>query len=126
MTTEKTKGYRHLPAFLLLALAHGPGHGAALHSRMQGLLPVRGVDSGAIYRTLATLEADGEIVGEWDVSGRGPAKKTYRLTERGWERLEFWREDITYRARLLAAFLEDADAVLAGPRGEGDEPCQKL
>ena len=36
MSPEKIKGYRHLPAFLLLALAHGPGHGAAAsrhHSR---------------------------------------------------------------------------------------------
>ncbi|EFL52530.1 transcriptional regulator, PadR-like family [Solidesulfovibrio fructosivorans JJ]] len=125
MATEKTKGYRHLHAFLLLALAHGPGHGAALRGRMQGLLPVRGVDSGAVYRTLATLEADGEVVGAWDVSERGPAKKTYQLTERGWERLKFWRGDIAYRARLLAAFLEDADAVLAGERVKGDATCEK-
>jgi DNA-binding PadR family transcriptional regulator len=124
MPPEKTKGYRHLPAFLLLALAHGPGHGAALLARIRELLPVRGVDSGAIYRTLATLEADGEIVGEWDTSGRGPAKKTYSLTPAGRERLAFWREDIAYRARLLAAFLDDVDTVLAAGR-EQEAPCPR-
>lgn len=111
MPPGKIKGYRHLPAFLLLTLAHGPGHGAAVHARMQALLPLRDVDSGAVYRTLNALEADGEITGEWDTSGRGPAKKTYRLTPTGWERLDFWREDIAYRVRLLTTFLDTAGSV---------------
>ncbi len=114
MPPEKIKGYRHLPAFLLLALAHGPGHGAAVHARMQALLPLRGVDSGAVYRTLGALEAEGRIVGEWDTAGPGPARKVYRLTPAGWDRLDFWREDIEYRVRLLHTFLETAQAVQAG------------
>lgn len=114
MVSDKIKGYRHLPAFLLLALAHGPGHGAALSARMHELLPLSGVDTGAVYRTLNALEEDGHAVGEWDTSGRGPARKIYRLTQTGWARLDFWREDIAYRARLLAVFLKSADAVQAG------------
>jgi len=113
MPPEKIKGYRHLPAFLLLALAHGPGHGAAVHARIRSLLPLRGVDSGAVYRTLNALEADGEIAGVWDTSGRGPAKKTYHMTPAGWERLDFWRQDIEYRVRLLQTFLDAAGAVQA-------------
>jgi DNA-binding PadR family transcriptional regulator len=112
MFPEKPKGYRHLPAFLLLTLAHGPGHGAALLSRLHDLLPVTGVDTGALYRTLVSLEDRGEIASQWNTSGRGPAKKTYQLTETGWERLAFWREDILYRVRLLTAFLDDSRQLL--------------
>jgi PadR family transcriptional regulator, regulatory protein PadR len=118
MAPGKNKGYRHLPAFLLLALAHGPGHGAALCARMCELLPLSGVDTGAVYRTLNVLESDGEIVGEWNTAGRGPAKKTYRLTEGGWERLAYWRRDIAYRVRLLTTFLEDSGAALAQRQGD--------
>lgn len=129
MSPEKRKASRHLPAFLLLALAHGPGHGAALLGRMGDLLPVRGVDSGAVYRTLAGLEADGAIEGCWDTSGKGPAKKIYRLTEAGWKRLDFWREDIAYRVRLLNTFLQLADAVAAtAPHATSQTeaaPCRK-
>lgn len=113
MKSNKTKGYRHIPAFILLALAHEPGHGAAILARMQTLLPVRNVDSGAVYRTLATLERAGEIAGAWDTDSPGPAKKIYHLTPIGRERLAFWREDILYRVRLLTAFLDRSRDVLA-------------
>ena len=113
MEPTKLKGYRHLPAFILLTLADAPGHGAAVYARMREILPLTSLDSGAVYRTLATLEADGEVEGVWDTSGRGPAKKIYRLTPTGWERLDFWRTDIEYRVRLLNTFLDAARDVQA-------------
>lgn len=111
MTPDKIKGYRHLPAFILLTLAQGPAHGAAVLGRMRDVLPLVNLDSGAVYRTLASLEADGEIAGDWDTSGRGPARKVYRLTPAGWDRLDYWRTDIAYRVRLLETFLEAASTV---------------
>jgi len=111
MAPDKIKGYRHLPAFLLLALAQAPGHGAALFARLGEILPLMNLDSGAVYRTLASLEADGEVAGTWDTSGRGPAKKIYHITAVGWKRLDFWREDIAYRVRLLETFLDTARTV---------------
>lgn len=117
MSIDKIKGYRHLPAFLLLALAQAPGHGAALFARLGEILPLVNLDSGAVYRTLAALEADGEVAGTWDTAGRGPARKIYQITRLGWERLDFWREDIAYRVRLLQTFLESAREVQAR-RGE--------
>ena len=113
MTPDKIKGYRHLPAFILLTLAQGPGYGAAILARMREILPLPSLDSGAVYRTLGALETDGEIEGEWDTSGRGPAKKIYRLTPTGWERLDFWRQDIEYRVALLNTFLDAARDVQA-------------
>lgn len=111
MAADKIKGYRHLPAFLLLALAQAPGHGAALFARLGEILPLVNLDSGAVYRTLAALEADGEVAGTWDTTGRGPAKKIYHITPHGWERLDYWREDIAYRVRLLTTFLDSAREV---------------
>jgi len=113
MSPEKIKGYRHLPAFVLLALAQEPAYGAALMGRMRDILPLVNLDSGAVYRTLGALEADGEVTGAWDTSGRGPAKKIYRITPLGWERLDYWRTDIAYRVRLLETFLGAARDVQA-------------
>jgi PadR family transcriptional regulator, regulatory protein PadR len=123
MPPEKIKGYRHLPAFILLTVAQGPSHGAAIHARMQATLPLHNVDTGAVYRTLGALERDGEIAGEWDTSGRGPAKKVYSMTALGWKRLEFWRADIEYRVQLLQTFLDATHDVLAH-RPEST-PCDK-
>jgi len=116
---KKLKGYRHLPAFVLLAVAREPGHGAAIWARLREMLPLQGVDSGAIYRTLAGLEAEGEVQGAWDTSGRGPARKIYTLTPAGWERLDFWCEDIAYRMRLLEAFLDAAATARSNRPGAG-------
>ena len=113
MKPDKVKGYRHLPAFILLALARDIGHGAAVVARLREILPLPSLDSGAVYRTLGALEADGEIEGEWDTSGRGPARKIYRITPSGWERLDFWRRDIEYRVSLLNTFLAAARDVQA-------------
>jgi len=85
MPPKKTKSCRHLPAFLLLAPGHG--RGAALFARMHALLPLSGVDTGAVYRTLNALEAQSEVAGSWDTNVPGPARKIYRLTDAGWERL---------------------------------------
>lgn len=113
MPSCKRKGSRHLPAFILLILGQGPAHGAAILGRLQATLPLVNPDSGGVYRTLAGLEADGEVAGAWDTSGRGPAKKVYRLTPLGWERLDAWRVDITCRVRLFTAFLQAAEDVQA-------------
>lgn len=97
---------RHLPAFILLALTEGPQHGhairAALHERVTDF---KG-DPGAIYRTLQTLEAAGEVKAHWDTGTRGPARKVYELTPEGWERLGFWEEDIRKRLGFLQGFLD--------------------
>jgi DNA-binding PadR family transcriptional regulator len=79
MASEKIKGYRHLPAFILLTLAQAPGHGAALYARLGEILPVVNLDSGAVYRTLATLEAAGEVAGTWDTSEIGRASCRERV-----------------------------------------------
>ena len=117
MAAPKNKGYRHLPAFILLAAAQAPGHGADLLARIRSLLPEASLDSGAVYRTLNALEREGELAATWDTAGPGPARKVYRLTPSGWERLDFWRADIAHRLTLLGRFLEAASNVQAARPG---------
>ena len=131
MSPPQNKGYRHLPAFILLAAAQAPGHGADILARIRSLLPEASLDSGAVYRTLNALEREGELTATWDTTGPGPARKVYRLTPSGWERLDFWRADIAHRLILLGRFLEtasDVQAVRPAPEtdaGTSGEPTRK-
>lgn len=106
MTARKRYQSRHLPAFILLALADSPAHGSVIHNMLIERMGLARPDTGAIYRTLQQLEQEGEVVFEWDTSGSGPAKKVYRLTPAGWEKLEEWRREIETRLANLQAFLE--------------------
>ncbi|HET9552523.1 MAG TPA: helix-turn-helix transcriptional regulator [Anaeromyxobacteraceae bacterium] len=102
---------RHLPAFILLALAEEPLHGGAILTALSDRIPRLAPDSAAVYRTLQQCEEDGEVVSEWDTSARGPARKRYRLTKAGWKKLDAWREDIEARAAALNYFLQTYEAI---------------
>lgn len=106
MTKRKRYQSRHLPAFILLALAEKPVHGSAVHTVLIERMGLAKPDTGAIYRTLQELEQEGAVVFEWDTSGSGPAKKVYRLTPAGWTKLEEWRQEIEARLANLQGFLE--------------------
>ncbi len=116
MAGRQRHQYRHLPAFILLALARGPIHGGAINSVLAERMPHFTPDSGAVYRTLQQLERDGEVVAQWDTEGHGPARKLYRLTDAGWERLDYWREDIERRVANLQHFLTLYQAVRSSGR----------
>jgi DNA-binding PadR family transcriptional regulator len=106
MPPKRKQQYRHMPAFILLALAEGPIHGGAIHAALAERMPHYKADTGAIYRTLQQLEQDGEVVSEWNTSKSGPARKIYRLTDKGWEKLEYWWQDIEMRMANLRYFIE--------------------
>lgn len=105
MSHKRKQHYRHLPAFILLALAERPIHGGAILSTLTERMPLFKPDSAAIYRTLQQLEEDGEVTSEWDTSNSGPARKLYHLTTVGWEKLDCWREDIEMRIANLQYFV---------------------
>jgi DNA-binding PadR family transcriptional regulator len=109
--TPPSRNSRHLPAFLLLALADGPVHGHAIRAALNERMPDFNVDSAAVYRTLNALEGAGEVTFQWDTESRGPARKVYQLTPTGWARLAFWEEDIRRRLGVLQTFLENAERV---------------
>ncbi len=80
-------------------------HGGALQTALNARLPALRADSAAVYRTLQQLEKDGELLSEWNTGGGGPAIRVYRLTPAGWEKLEFWLEDIRNRLDILQHFV---------------------
>ncbi|HWQ09297.1 MAG TPA: PadR family transcriptional regulator [Holophaga sp.] len=109
--TATPRHSRHLPAFILLALAHGPLHGNAIRAALTLRMPGFKVDAAAIYRALHALEAAGDVVFHWDTGIPGPARKIYELTPGGWQRLDAWEKDIRMRLEFLQVFLEDLERV---------------
>ncbi len=111
---------------LLLLLAERPGHGYDLVDRLKPF----GFDwggPGPLYQTLRRLEEAGLVVSAWDASVAGPARRTYELTDEGWEALADSAEGLDrlstrideYRARYRRV-----TRLAASPGGEkGPEPA---
>lgn len=106
MSVKKKQQYRHLPAFILLALAQEPSHGGAVMTVLSQRMPLFNPDSAAVYRSLQQLEQEGQVVATWDTGKSGPPRKIYSLTESGWQKLDSWRADIEMRLANLQYFLE--------------------
>ncbi|WP_196250825.1 PadR family transcriptional regulator [Cellulomonas sp. JZ18] len=70
----------------LALLARAPSHGYALIADLRAA-GVVGANGGTVYPLLRSLEKDGLVESAWDVSGPGPARKVFRLTDLGAERL---------------------------------------
>lgn len=82
MQRELLKG--NVPALILSVLKGGNLHGYAIareiERRSGGVLEWK---EGTLYPALHALEKDGLIVAQWELSERGPARKTYALTPEG-------------------------------------------
>jgi PadR family transcriptional regulator PadR len=86
-----------IPTLILVVLEghalHGYGIAREIEQRSADALKLR---EGTLYPALRVLEADGLIVGEWEIQPSGPARKTYSLTDEGRaeviRRTEKWRE----------------------------------
>jgi DNA-binding PadR family transcriptional regulator len=79
---------------ILLLLAEEPSHGYALLERLIELgVADKRLPLSIVYRFLRDLEGEKLAVSDQVVEeGRGPARKVYRLTAKGWEDLGFWSE----------------------------------
>lgn len=51
-------------------------------------LDVPGVKSGTLYPLLRTMEESGDIVSDWQIAERGPARKIFKITAQGRQSLE--------------------------------------
>lgn len=105
MPEKRKQQYRHLPAFILLAIADRPIHGGAIHSALMERMLKSKPDTGAVYRALQQLERNKEVKSTWDTSKSGPARKIYTITPLGWEKLDDWKKDIELRIEILNSFL---------------------
>jgi DNA-binding PadR family transcriptional regulator len=64
------------------------------------------IERGALYRTLRTLEENGNVISDWDVSGPGPARRQYKLTRDGEIHLEEWAEVMGNMAAAMSQFVD--------------------
>ena len=63
-------------------------------------------DQAGVYRILRNMEQDELVAGAWDTEGSGPARKRYRLTERGRSCLREWRRTLTEYQATVAAIIK--------------------
>ncbi len=67
------------------------------------------IERGALYRTLRTLEDNGNVISDWDVSGTGPARRRYQLTQEGEAHLVEWSEIMSNMAKSMSQFVLAVD-----------------
>lgn len=97
------------PVLLLLLRKKGQAYGYELVQEVnEHALTGSTIERGAVYRTLRTLEANGHVLSDWDVSGSGPARRHYRLTMRGEEHLQEWVVILERLAESMHGFAQEA------------------
>jgi PadR family transcriptional regulator PadR len=100
----------YLRACLLLLIGEAPAHGYDLMEQI-GVLGLRTIDAGGLYRALRVMESDGLVHSEWEHLGPGPARRTYRLTDDGREWLHAWAGALRETHRYLSHYLSRYEAV---------------
>lgn len=96
---------------VLAILADAPCHGYAIAREIERRSGAElGVQEGALYPNLRTLEQNGLIAGAWDTTESGPARKVYTLTVEGQRELE-------KRARSWRDYARGFNAILGEQNG---------
>jgi PadR family transcriptional regulator, regulatory protein PadR len=112
-TRELLKG--NTRALVLAVLREAPLHGYAIareiERRSENALKC---GEGALYPALHALEQDGLVIGRWEVTGGGPARKVYALTDDG-------AGELKRQAQAWSRFVTAVDRVMDGA-APGDEP----
>ena len=103
----------YLHACLLLLIAESPAHGYDLVVRLADL-GLDGMDSGAVYRALRTLNQEGLLESWWEESGPGPVRRRYRVSDSGAATLESWAGAVGDSASTLNSFLTRHRQLQAG------------
>jgi PadR family transcriptional regulator PadR len=66
------------------------------------------IERAALYRVLHRLEVNGNVTSEWDMENSGPARRVYRLTEKGEAHLDEWATVLDHVSRSMARFVRAA------------------
>jgi PadR family transcriptional regulator, regulatory protein PadR len=109
-----TCGLGHLyrfvePVILLLLKQRGEAHGYELAGGIAELAMTDAqIETAALYRTLRALEGNGFVISRWDVSGRGPARRLYKLSAAGADHLDEWVAVLDQMSRSMTAFIKRA------------------
>ncbi|MDQ3714966.1 MAG: PadR family transcriptional regulator [Actinomycetota bacterium] len=93
----------YLRPCLLLLVAEGTSHGYDLLDGVRALGLGR-VDPGGLYRCLRAMDEEGLVRSNWEPSSRGPARRTYILTEEGRDWLSAMAATLAEAHRALNVF----------------------
>lgn len=97
------------PVVLYLLKAKGRSYGYDLAGELkEHAMTDAEIERAALYRTLRQLEANGHVASEWETDQGGPARRVYRLTERGEEHLREWVTVLEQVSRSMGRFVEKA------------------
>jgi DNA-binding PadR family transcriptional regulator len=109
---------RWIEPFVLAMLARRDAYGYALLGRLDEMRITNGpLDVGLVYRTLRDLERIGLVSSTWADESAGPRRRSYELTQAGYEALDDWAVVMRERARLIGEFNADYLEVVTRPRG---------
>ena len=97
------------PVLLFLLKKKGRSYGYELAAELrEHALTDASIEAAALYKTLRQLEQNDCVTSEWDVTGRGPAKRVYCLTPCGEEHLAEWIAVLDHVARSMTRFVRTA------------------
>jgi PadR family transcriptional regulator, regulatory protein PadR len=115
------------PVVLLLLKIKGRSYGYDLATDVQRYaLTDAAIERAALYRTLRALEANGNLVSEWDTSQGGPARRVYALTPAGERHLEEWAEVLDHVSRSMSRFVRETRKLQkAGCNSSGEPKASK-
>lgn len=108
---------RLLQPAVMAILARGPTHGYDIVRRLQQMLMFRGQppDPTGVYRLLHTMQRNGLLRADWDLSETGPAKRRFALTPEGAECLRKWIGTLTRYQTAIADVLHAAAEAASRP-----------
>lgn len=89
--------------FILLLLSKMSLHGYDLIQKLQNF-GFRTLDQGNLYRLLRKLEQENLVCSEWDVTGSGPAKRKYSITDVGINYLKIHANQLESYQSMLEQF----------------------
>lgn len=119
-----TCGMGHLyrfvePSILLLLREKGKAHGYELVNELpRYALTDAEIEAAALYRTLRTLEKNGNVTSRWLTGTTGPARRVYKLTKAGEAHLREWVAVLDHMAESLTSFLRAAREDETSPRAK--------
>lgn len=94
------------PVVLLMLKEKGRSYGYDLGNALrEHAITDAEIERAALYRTLRHLEANGNVVSEWDTQNSGPARRVYKLTRKGEKHLQEWAGVLDHVSRSMARFV---------------------
>lgn len=97
------------PVLLLLLKKKGQSYGYDLAAELHHYaLTDAEIERGALYRTLRKLEANGNVVSDWDGDPNSRQRRVYRLTPAGEKHLEEWAAVLEHVSKSMRRFVRAA------------------